>query len=187
MNRRDAHSGPIWMKARFLGALYGEPVRSRQSARRSISKCPPGAGSRLSKGMLPSYVTLLKVPMPKFPRNGPLEETSPEPGICDSGDYVPRTTRSGPLSATGRPADDSQLSPPALGVFGRGWSRCSANAGLPITTAWLLVGHGPVTGWSSLSPRTLARCAAGNPDRRIRASDSAELMSAAPCRFECAR
>jgi UbiD family decarboxylase len=118
----------------FLGTLYGEPVE--------VVKCetvdldvPAGA-----EVVIEGHVSITRDateagPYAEF-HGYALPETSPEPVYTiEAISY--RDNPIWPISATGRPPDDSQIAP-ALGVSGQVVALLR-NAGLPITTAWLLV------------------------------------------------
>jgi UbiD family decarboxylase len=117
----------------FLGALYGEPVE--------VVKCEtvdlevPAGAEVVIEGHASITRDATEGPYAEF-HGWALEETSPEPVFAIQA-ITYRDNPIWPLSATGRPADDSQVSP-ALGVSAE-LVALLRNAGLPITTAWLLV------------------------------------------------
>jgi 4-hydroxy-3-polyprenylbenzoate decarboxylase len=117
----------------FLGALYGEPVE--------VVKCEtvdlevPATAEVVIEGHVSIKREATEGPFAEF-HGWALTETSPEP-IYTIEAITYRDNPIWPICATGRPADDSQVAP-ALGVSAELVSLLR-KAGLPITTAWLLV------------------------------------------------
>jgi UbiD family decarboxylase len=117
----------------FLGALYGEPVE--------VVKCEtldlevPASAEVVIEGHLAVTRDATEGPFAEF-HGWALSETSPEP-IYTIEAITYRDDPIWPICATGRPPDDSQVSP-ALGVSAE-VVVLLRNTGLPVTTAWLLV------------------------------------------------
>jgi 4-hydroxy-3-polyprenylbenzoate decarboxylase len=117
----------------FLGTLYGEPVE--------VVKCEtvdlevPAGAEVVIEGHVSITRDATEGPYAEF-HGYALPETSPEP-VYTIEAITYRDDPIWPISATGRPPDDSQIAP-ALGVSAEVLALLR-NAGLPITTAWLLV------------------------------------------------
>src|SRR6201993_3702135 len=117
----------------FLGTLYGEPVE--------VVKCEivdlevPATAEVVIEGYLSVTRDATEGPYAEF-HGYALPETSPEP-VYTIEAITYRDNPIWPISATGRPPDDSQIAP-AVGVSAEVLALLR-NAGLPITTAWLLV------------------------------------------------
>jgi UbiD family decarboxylase len=117
----------------FLGALYGEPVE--------VVKCEivdlevPATAEVVIEGHLSITRDATEGPYAEF-HGYALPETSPEP-VYTIEAITYRDNPIWPVTSTGRPPDDSQIAP-AVGVSGEILALLR-NAGLPITTAWLLV------------------------------------------------
>jgi UbiD family decarboxylase len=117
----------------FLGTLYGEPVE--------VVKCEtvdldvPAGAEVVIEGHVSITRDATEGPYAEF-HGYALPETSPEPVYTiEAITYLDNPIW--PVSATGRPPDDSQIAP-AVGVSAE-LVALLRNAGLPITTAWLLV------------------------------------------------
>jgi UbiD family decarboxylase len=117
----------------YLGTLYGEPVE--------VVKCEtvdlevPAGAEVVIEGHVSITRDATEGPYAEF-HGYALPETSPEP-VYTIEAITYRDNPIWPVSATGRPPDDSQIGP-ALGVSAEVLALLR-NAGLPITTAWLLV------------------------------------------------
>jgi UbiD family decarboxylase len=117
----------------YLGTLYGEPVE--------VVKCEtvdlevPATAEVIIEGHVSITRDATEGPYAEF-HGYALPETSPEP-VYTIEAITYREDPIWPISATGRPPDDSQIAP-ALGVSAE-LVALLRNAGLPITTAWLLV------------------------------------------------
>jgi UbiD family decarboxylase len=117
----------------FLGAIYGEPVE--------VVKCEtvdlevPASAEVVIEGHLAVTRAATEGPFAEF-HGWALAETSPEP-IYTIEAITYRDDPIWPLCATGRPPDDSQVAP-SLGVSAE-IVVLLRDAGLPVTTAWLLV------------------------------------------------
>jgi UbiD family decarboxylase len=117
----------------FLGTLYGEALE--------VVKCEtvdlevPASAEVVIEGHLSISRDATEGPYAEF-HGWALEETSPEPE-CAIEAITYRDNPIWPLSATGRPPDDSQVAP-ALGVSAEVLALLR-DAGLPVTMAWLLV------------------------------------------------
>src|SRR6476646_1494523 len=117
----------------FLGALYGEAIE--------VVKCEtvdlevPATAEVVIEGHLSITRDATEGPYAEF-HGYALPETSPEP-VYTIEAITYRDNPIWPVSATGRPPDDSQIAP-ALGVSAEVLVLLR-NAGLPIATAWLLV------------------------------------------------
>ncbi len=116
-----------------LGAIYGEPVE--------VVKCEtvdlevPATAEVVIEGHVSVTERVTEGPYAEF-HGWALTETHPQPLFTiDAITY--RNDPIWPISTTGRPADDSQVAP-ALGVSAE-IVAVLRNAGLPVTTAWLLV------------------------------------------------
>jgi UbiD family decarboxylase len=117
----------------FLGTLYGEPVE--------VVKCEildlevPATAEVVIEGYLSVTRDATEGPYAEF-HGYALPETSPEP-VYTIEAITYRDNPIWPVTSTGRPPDDSQIAP-AVGVSAE-LLVLLRNAGLPITTAWLLV------------------------------------------------
>jgi UbiD family decarboxylase len=117
----------------FLGSLYGEPIE--------VVKCEtvdlevPASAEVVIEGHVSITRDATEGPYAEF-HGYALPETSPEP-VYTIEAITYRDNPIWPVTATGRPPDDSQIAP-ALGVSAEVVALLR-NAGLPITTAWLLV------------------------------------------------
>jgi UbiD family decarboxylase len=117
----------------FLGTIYGEPVE--------VVKCEtvdldvPASAEVVIEGHLSITRSVKEGPYAEF-HGWALEETSAEPLFTIEA-ITHRDDPIWPISATGRPADDSQVGP-ALGVSAE-LVVLLRDAGLPITMAWCLV------------------------------------------------
>jgi UbiD family decarboxylase len=117
----------------FLGTLYGEPVE--------VVKCEivdlevPATAEVVIEGYLSVTRDATEGPYAEF-HGYALPETSPEP-VYTIEAITHRDNPIWPVTSTGRPPDDSQIAP-AVGVSAE-LLALLRNAGLPITTAWLLV------------------------------------------------
>jgi 4-hydroxy-3-polyprenylbenzoate decarboxylase len=117
----------------FLGAIYGEPI--------DVVKCEtvdldvPASAEVVIEGHISITRDATEGPYAEF-HGWALEETSPEP-IFTIEAITYRDDPIWPISATGRPPDDSQVAP-ALGISSE-LLALLRSSGLPITTAWLLV------------------------------------------------
>ena len=117
----------------FLGTLYGEPVEVVKCETNDL-EVPAGA-EVVIEGHVSVTRDATEGPYAEF-HGWALPETSPEPTYTIEA-ITYRDDPIWPVSATGRPPDDSQIAP-ALGVSAEVVALLR-NAGLPITTAWLLV------------------------------------------------
>jgi UbiD family decarboxylase len=117
----------------FLGTLYGEPVEVVKCERSDL-EVPAGA-EVVIEGHVSVTRDATEGPYAEF-HGWALPETSPEPTYTIEA-ITYRDNPIWPVSATGRPPDDSQIAP-AIGVSAE-LVALLRNAGLPITTAWLLV------------------------------------------------
>ena len=117
----------------FLGTLYGEPVEVVKCETNDL-EVPAGA-EVVIEGHVSITRDATEGPYAEF-HGYALPETSPEP-VYTIEAITYRDNPIWPISATGRPPDDSQIAP-ALGVSAEVLALLR-NAGLPITTAWLLV------------------------------------------------
>jgi UbiD family decarboxylase len=117
----------------YLGAVYGEPVE--------VVKCEtvdldvPATAEVVIEGHLSITRDATEGPFAEF-HGWALSETSPEP-IYTIEAITYRNDPIWPICTTGRPADDSQVAP-AIGISAE-IVALLRKAGLPITTAWLLV------------------------------------------------
>jgi UbiD family decarboxylase len=117
----------------FLGTLYGEAVE--------VVKCEtvdlevPATAEVVIEGHLSITRDAVEGPYAEF-HGYALPETSPEP-VYTIEAITYRDDPIWPVTATGRPPDDSQIAP-AVGVSAE-LVTLLRSAGLPITTAWLLV------------------------------------------------
>jgi UbiD family decarboxylase len=117
----------------YLGTLYGEPVE--------VVKCEtvdlevPATAEVVIEGHVSITRDATEGPYAEF-HGYALPETSLEP-VYTIEAITYRDDPIWPISATGRPPDDSQIAP-ALGVSAE-LVALLRNAGLPISTAWLLV------------------------------------------------
>jgi 4-hydroxy-3-polyprenylbenzoate decarboxylase len=117
----------------FLGALYGEPVE--------VVKCEtvdlevPAGAEVVIEGHVSITREATEGPYAEF-HGYAFEETSPEP-VYTIEAITYRDNPIWPISATGRPPDDSQVGP-SVGVSAE-LVALLRSAGLPITTAWMLV------------------------------------------------
>jgi 4-hydroxy-3-polyprenylbenzoate decarboxylase len=117
----------------FLSTLYGEPVEVVKCETNDL-EVPAGA-EVVIEGHVSVTRDATEGPYAEF-HGWALPETSPEPTYTIDA-ITHRDDPIWPVSATGRPPDDSQIAP-ALGVSAE-LVALLRNAGLPITTAWLLV------------------------------------------------
>ncbi len=117
----------------FLGTLYGEPVEVVKCETNDL-EVPAGA-EVIIEGHVSITRDATEGPYAEF-HGYALPETSPEP-IYTIEAITYRDNPIWPISATGRPPDDSQIAP-AVGVSAEVVALLR-NAGLPVTTAWLLV------------------------------------------------
>jgi UbiD family decarboxylase len=117
----------------FLGTLYGEPVEVVKCETNDL-EVPAGA-EVVIEGHVSITRDATEGPYAEF-HGYALPETSPEP-VYTIEAITYRDNPIWPISATGRPPDDSQIAP-ALGVSAEVLALLRY-AGLPITTAWLLV------------------------------------------------
>jgi 4-hydroxy-3-polyprenylbenzoate decarboxylase len=117
----------------FLGTLYGEPVEVVKCETNDL-EVPAGA-EVVIEGHVSITRDATEGPYAEF-HGYALPETSAEP-VYTIEAITYRDNPIWPISATGRPPDDSQIAP-ALGVSAEVLALLR-NAGLPITTAWLLV------------------------------------------------
>jgi UbiD family decarboxylase len=117
----------------YLGTLYGEPVEVVKCETNDL-EVPAGA-EVVIEGHVSITRDATEGPYAEF-HGYALPETSPEP-VYTIEAITYRDNPIWPISATGRPPDDSQIAP-ALGVSAEVLALLR-NAGLPITTAWLLV------------------------------------------------
>jgi UbiD family decarboxylase len=117
----------------FLGSLYGEPVE--------VVKCEtvdlevPAGAEVVIEGHVSITRDATEGPYAEF-HGYAFEETSPEP-VYTIEAITYRDNPIWPVSATGRPPDDSQVGP-ALAVSAE-LVALLRSVGLPITAAWLLV------------------------------------------------
>jgi UbiD family decarboxylase len=120
-------------EATFLGTLYGEPV--------DVVKCEtndlevPAGAEVVIEGHVSITRDATEGPYAEF-HGYALPETSPEP-VYTIEAITYRDNPIWPISATGRPPDDSQIAP-AVGVSAEVLALLR-DAGLPVTMAWLLV------------------------------------------------
>lgn len=117
----------------FLGTLYGEPVEVVKCETNDLDV--PAGAEVVIEGHVSITRDAIEGPYAEF-HGYALPETSPEP-IYTIEAITHRDNPIWPISATGRPPDDSQIAP-SLGVSAEVLALLR-NAGLPITTAWLLV------------------------------------------------
>jgi 4-hydroxy-3-polyprenylbenzoate decarboxylase len=116
-----------------LGALYGEPVE--------VVKCEtvdlevPASAEVVIEGHLSITRDAKEGPFAEF-HGWALPDTSPEP-VYTIEAITYRNNPIWPICTTGRPADDSQVSP-AVGISAE-IVALLRGAGLPIATAWLLI------------------------------------------------
>jgi UbiD family decarboxylase len=139
----------------YLGTLYGEPVDVVRCETNDL-EVPAGA-EVIIEGHVSITRDATEGPYAEF-HGYALPETSPEP-IYTIEAITYRDNPIWPISATGRPPDDSQIAP-ALGVSAE-IVALLRSAGLPITTAWLLVDtacHWMIitvpSDWREVLPRT---------------------------------
>ena len=117
----------------FLGSIYGEPVE--------VVKCEtvdldvPAGAEIVIEGHVSATRDATEGPYAEF-HGWALDETSPEP-VFSIEAITYRDDPIWPFSATGRPADDSQVGP-TVGVSAE-LTALLRNAGLPISMAWLLI------------------------------------------------
>jgi 4-hydroxy-3-polyprenylbenzoate decarboxylase len=117
----------------FLSTLYGKPVEVVKCETNDL-EVPAGA-EVIIEGHVSITRDATEGPYAEF-HGYALPETSPEPVYAIEA-ITHRDNPIWPISATGRPPDDSQIAP-ALGVSAE-LLTLLRSAGLPITTAWLLV------------------------------------------------
>ena len=117
----------------FLGTLYGEPVEVVKCETNDL-EVPAGA-EVVIEGHVSITRDATEGPYAEF-HGYALPETSPEP-VYTIEAITHRDNPIWPISATGRPPDDSQIAP-ALGVSAEVLALLR-NAGIPVTMAWLLV------------------------------------------------
>jgi UbiD family decarboxylase len=117
----------------FLGTLYGEPVEVVQCETSDLDV--PASAEVVIEGHVSITRDATEGPYAEF-HGYALPETSPEP-VYTIEAITYRDNPIWPISATGRPPDDSQIAP-SVGVSAEVLALLR-NAGLPITTAWLLV------------------------------------------------
>jgi 4-hydroxy-3-polyprenylbenzoate decarboxylase len=117
----------------FLGTLYGEPIEVVRCETNDL-EVPAGA-EVVIEGHVSITRDATEGPYAEF-HGYALPETSAEP-VYTIEAITYRDNPIWPISATGRPPDDSQIAP-AVGVSAEVLALLR-NAGLPITTAWLLV------------------------------------------------
>ncbi|BBX63615.1 UbiD-like decarboxylase [Mycobacterium saskatchewanense] len=120
-------------EATFLGTLCGEPVELVKCE--TVDLDVPAAAEVVIEGHVSITRDVIEGPYAEF-HGYALPETSPEP-VYTIEAITYRDNPIWPVSATGRPPDDSQIGP-ALGVSAE-LVALLRNAGLPISTAWLLV------------------------------------------------
>ncbi|MEZ0050356.1 UbiD family decarboxylase [Mycobacterium sp. MAA66] len=120
-------------EATYLGTLYGQPVE--------VVKCEtvdlevPAGAEVVIEGHVSITRDATEGPYAEF-HGYALPETSPEP-VYTIEAITHRDNPIWPVTSTGRPPDDSQIAP-ALGVSAE-LLALLRGAGLPVTTAWLLV------------------------------------------------
>ncbi|HEY1441305.1 MAG TPA: UbiD family decarboxylase [Mycobacterium sp.] len=117
----------------FLGTLYGEPVEVVSCE--TVDLDVPAGAEVVIEGHVSITRDATEGPYAEF-HGWALPETSPEP-VYTIEAITYRDDPIWPVTATGRPPDDSQIAP-AVGVSAE-LVALLRNAGLPITTAWLLV------------------------------------------------
>jgi 4-hydroxy-3-polyprenylbenzoate decarboxylase len=117
----------------FLGTLYGEPVEVVQCE--TVDLQVPAGAEVVIEGHVSITRDATEGPYAEF-HGYALPETSREP-VYTIEAITYRDNPIWPISATGRPPDDSQIAP-ALGVSAEVLALLR-KVGLPITTAWLLV------------------------------------------------
>ena len=117
----------------FLGSLYGAPVEVVRCE--TVDLEVPATAEVVIDGHVSITRDATEGPYAEF-HGYALPETSPEP-IYTIEAITHRDNPIWPVTSTGRPPDDSQIAP-ALGVSAE-VAALLRNAGLPITTAWLLV------------------------------------------------
>ena len=117
----------------FLGTLYGEPVEVVKCETNDL-EVPAGA-EVVIEGHVSITRDATEGPYAEF-HGYALPETSPEP-VYTIEAITYRDNPIWPISATGRPPDDSQIAP-ALGVSAEVLALLR-HAGIPVTMAWLLV------------------------------------------------
>ena len=117
----------------YLGTLYSEPVEVVKCETNDLDV--PAGAEVVIEGHVSITRDATEGPYAEF-HGYALPETSPEP-IYTIEAITYRDNPIWPISATGRPPDDSQIAP-AVGVSAEVLALLR-NAGLPITTAWLLV------------------------------------------------
>lgn len=117
----------------FLGTLYGEPVEVVKCE--TIDLDVPATAEVVIEGHLSITRDATEGPYAEF-HGYALPETSPEP-VYTIEAITYRDNPIWPVTSTGRPPDDSQIAP-AVGVSAE-MVALLRNAGLPVTTGWLLV------------------------------------------------
>ncbi|HXB89826.1 UbiD family decarboxylase, partial [Mycobacterium sp.] len=117
----------------FLGSLYGEPIEVVRCE--TVDLEVPASAEVVIEGHVSITRDATEGPYAEF-HGYALPETSPEP-VYTIEAITYRDNPIWPVTSTGRPPDDSQIAP-ALGVSAEVVALLR-NAGLPITTAWLLV------------------------------------------------
>jgi UbiD family decarboxylase len=117
----------------YLGTLYGEPVEVVKCETNDLEV--PASAEVVIEGHVSITRDATEGPYAEF-HGYALPETSAEP-IYTIEAITYRDNPIWPISSTGRPPDDSQIAP-ALGVSAEVLALLR-NAGLPVTTAWLLV------------------------------------------------
>ena len=117
----------------FLGTLYGEPVEVVKCE--TIDLDVPATAEVVIEGHLSITRHATEGPYAEF-HGYALPETSPEP-VYTIEAITYRDNPIWPVTSTGRPPDDSQIAP-AVGVSAE-MVALLRNAGLPVTTGWLLV------------------------------------------------
>src|SRR6201987_1147 len=117
----------------FLSTLYGEPVEVVKCETNDLDV--PAGAEVVIEGHVSITRDATEGPYAEF-HGYALPETSPEP-VYTIEAITYRDNPIWPISATGRPPDDSQVAP-ALGVSAE-LIALLRGAGLPVTTAWLLV------------------------------------------------
>ena len=120
-------------EAGVLGAIYGEPVEVVKCETNDLEV--PATAEVVIEGHLSIKRDATEGPFAEF-HGWALTETSPEP-VYTIEAITYRNAPIWPICTTGRPADDSQVSP-ALGVSAE-IVALLRKAGLPVSMGWLLV------------------------------------------------